>query len=445
MIGVDRLIEKLNSLISGGSLTELEVTQLSKVIDTLEKKGVSSVLSTSYLPNVVENKGRLFWLQTEQRYVYSNGVGWDTQNIFKIYKNLYSWGFNAQHQLGDGTKTSRISPSLVWTNYADWVFVTVGSSHTIALRANGTAWAWGYNVNGRLGISSLTRMEASPVLVSGGFTDWISASAGHFHSLGLRANGTAWAWGYNSWGNLGDGTTSSRSSPVSVVGGFTDWVSVSGGIDSNHSCGIRANGTAWGWGINFNGQIGDGTTTGKSSPVSVVGGFTDWVFIKAGGNATSAIRANGTAWGWGTNSSGELGDGTTTGRSSPVSVVGGFTDWVSIAAGYRHRIAVRANGTLWGWGNGASGVLGDNTTSNRSSPVSVVGGFTDWIFASAGRGHSAGIRSNGTLWAWGGNGAGQLGDNTITSRSSPVSVVGGFTDWIFAGNGNTFTVGIRAV
>jgi alpha-tubulin suppressor-like RCC1 family protein len=196
---------------------------------------------------------------------------------------------------------------------------------------------------------------------------------------------------------LGDGTTTDRRSPVSVVGGFTDWVQIATG--SYHTAAVRANGSAWCWGDNFSGQLGDGTTTRRSSPVSVVGGFTNWVQISAGGASngehTAAVRANGTAWAWGGNPTGELGDGTTTARSSPVSVVGGFTDWVQISAGgdfNGQTVAVRANGTAWGWGYNISGMLGDGTTTSRRSPVSVVGGFTDWVQISAGGEHTAAIR-----------------------------------------------------
>jgi alpha-tubulin suppressor-like RCC1 family protein len=304
-----------------------------------------------------------------------------------------------------------------------------------------TAWAWGYNGSGQLGNNTIIN-QSSPVSVVGGFTDWVQISAENRHTAAIRANGTAWAWGNNGQGQVGDNTTALiRRSPVSVVGGFTDWVQISAGRD--HTAAIRANGTAWTWGDNDRGQLGDNTTTNQSSPVSVVGGFTDWVQISAGGTHTAAVRANGTAWTWGDNNRGQLGDNTTTNQSSPVSVVGGFTDWVQISAGRDHTTAIRANGTAWAWGSNGSGRLGDNTLTSRSSPVSVVGGFTDWVQISAGRDHTAAIRANGTAWAWGNNGFGQLGDNTTTDRSSPVSVVGGFTDWVQISTGGFHIAAIR--
>jgi len=389
MIGVDQLIEKLNSLISAGSLTDLEVTQLSKVIDTLEKKGVSSVLSATYLPNVVANKGRLFWLQTEQRYVYSNGVRWDIDYLKKYYVNLWSWGINNYGQLGDGTNTSRRSPVSVVEKITDWVQVSI-NGHVLGLRANGTLWAWGNNVSGRLG-DNTTVSKLSPVSVVGGFTDWTHACSGHFCSLGLRANGTLWAWGLNGNGRLGDGTTTNRSSPVSVVGGITNWTFVD--IMNEHSLGLTSSGIAYAWGRNVNGGLGDGTTSDRSSPVSVLGGFTDWISISAGGSHSLGLRANGTIWGWGGNYYGQLGNNTTTYRSSPVSVIGGYTDWVFASAGGNCSVGLRANGTAWMCGRNDYGQLGDETVVSKRSFVAVVGGFTDWVAVETNGGSSLGIRA----------------------------------------------------
>jgi alpha-tubulin suppressor-like RCC1 family protein len=306
------------------------------------------------------------------------------------------------------------------------------------------AWAWGQGTSGQLGDNTLVA-KSSPVSVIGGFTDWVQISAGSSHTAAIRANGTAWAWGSAAVGQLGDNTLVTRSSPVSVVGGFTDWVQISAG--SQHTVAIRANGTAWAWGSATNGRLGDNTTVSKSSPVSVVGGFTDWVQISAGSLHTAAIRANGTAWCWGSGANGRLGDGSGVTRSSPVLVSGDFTDWVQIsaasAAAGDHTAAIRANGTAWCWGSSLTGQLGDNTAVSKSSPVSVVGGFTDWVQISAGGQHTAAIRANGTAWAWGSGTGGRLGDNTTVSKSSPVSAVGGFTDWVQISAGSEHTAALR--
>jgi hypothetical protein len=366
-----------------------------------------------------------------------DGVDWEPLGVTTILPapNLYAWGSNANGGLGDNTITSRSSPVSVVGGFSDWVSASAGGGHSLGVRANGTLWAWGSNANGRLGDNTDTS-RLSPVSVVGGFTDWISASAGNNHSLGVRANGSIWAWGRNSFGRLGDNTITSQSSPVSVVGGFTDWISASAG--GYHSLGVRANGSLWAWGSNANGRLGDNTLTSRSSPVSVVGGFTNWISASAGDIHNLGVRANGSLWAWGYNV-GQLGDNTITDRSSPVSVRGGFTDWISASAGGFHSLGVRANGTLWAWGSNSFGRLGDDTFTSRRSPVSVVGGFSDWVSASVGSSHSLGVRANGSLWAWGFNGNGRLGDDSNTDRSSPVSVVGGFSDWISASAGG-FTV-----
>jgi alpha-tubulin suppressor-like RCC1 family protein len=173
-----------------------------------------------------------------------------------------------------------------------------------------------------------------------------------------------------------------------------------------------------------------------------VGGFTDWCQVSAGIYSSLAVRQNGTAWGWGYNGQGRLGTDNTTNTSSPVSVVGGFTDWCQVSA-CQYSLGVRQNGTAWAWGRGGDGRLGDNTTVNKSSPVSVVGGFTNWCQVSAAYKESIGVRQSGTAWAWGANNAGQLGDNSTVNKSSPVSVVGGFTDWCQVAAGDGMSAGIR--
>ena len=235
--------------------------------------------------------------------------------------------------------------------------------------------------------------------VIGGFTNWcqVSAPGGPTETiLAVRTNGTLWAWGGGYCGRLGDNTTVNKSSPVSVIGGFTDWCQVSGGYQS---LALRQNGTIWAWGRNETGALGDNTTDNKSSPVSVVGGYTDWCQVSAGTQQSVAIRTNGSAWSWGQNCFGQLGTNSTTDKSSPVSLVGGFTDWCQVSSGAQQSFGLRTNGTAWSWGRAIYGGLGDNTTANKSSPVSIAGGFTDWVCLSyphSGSRNSGAIRSTAT-------------------------------------------------
>ena len=364
--------------------------------------------------------------------------------------SLYSWGQNGYGVLGNNEPITS-SPISVVGGFNDWKEISSGVGHLLSLRANGTLYAWGRNVNGELGDNS-TVSRSSPTLVVGGIVNWISASAGSRHSLGIRADGTMWAWGANNAGQLGINQAfdpgTERSSPVAIVGGITDWVQSASGQYQSH--GLRANGTLYGWGYNGSGNLGDNTTANKSSPVATVGGFTDWVKISTNQNHALAIRANGTLYAWGYNSNGQLGINLSGPRSSPTLVAGGIVNWISVGVGGRgyHSLGVRANGTMMAWGSNSYGQLGTNAgaAASRSSPVSVVGGILDWVQASAGTYHSLGIRANGTLYAWGSNDGGQLGNNGSygVSRSSPVAVVGGFTDWIQVDGGQRHNVGLRA-
>ncbi len=445
-VSAENIVTELEARIGNASTSDSIITlvHLVKSLELITKDRsitVSDVDDLSVINDI--GKGSIVFVENEnETYILMSTGIWEP--LFRtviLGQNAYAWGSNGSGQLGDSTSADRSSPVSLVGGFTDWISANAGNSHSLGVRANGTLWAWGYNFRGQLG-DDTSILRSSPVSVVGGFTDWISVSAGGGQSLGIRSNGTIWAWGINGSGQLGDNTTTSRSSPVSVVGGFTDWISASAG--GSHSLGVRANGTLWAWGSNGSGQLGDNTIANRLSPVSVVGGFADWISVSAGSVHSIGVRANGTLWAWGSNGSGRLGDGTDATRSSPVSVVGGFTDWVSASGGGLHSLGVRANGTLWAWGYNSSGQLGNNTLTDHSSPVSVVGGFTDWISASGGEYHNIALRANGTLWAWGSNGTGRLGDGTTTSRSSPVSVIGGFTDWISASAGYSHSLVIRS-
>ena len=440
------LIDKVNTKLNSGSVSPVELAQISAIKKSIENMSVISVNSLSDLPDPTLNSGRFIYVAAIRDYRYSNGFSWVRVYDSTINQQcvIFTFGQNNLGNLGDGTTCSRSSPVSVVGGFTDWCQVSAGTVHVAAVRKNGTLWAWGCNAAGQIGDGTIVS-KSSPVSVVGGFTDWCQVSAGCVHTAAIRTNGTLWTWGVGSV--LGDNTIVAKSSPVSVVGGFTDWCQVSAG--RYHSAAVRANGTLWTWGCNNYGQLGHGTATtcSRSSPVSVVGGFTDWCQVSSGVVHVAAIRSNGTLWTWGNNLYGKLGHSTATtcSRSSPVSVVGGFTDWCWVSASYNHSAAIRTNGTLWTWGSNSCGQLGDNSsaTASKSSPVSVVGGFTDWCQVSVGRSRTAAIRTNGTLWTWGDNCCGILGDNTVANKSSPVSVVGGFTDWCQVSVGVFHTGAVR--
>ena len=201
----------------------------------------------------------------------------------------------------------------------------------------------------------------------------------------------------------------------------------------------------WLWGHNNYGQLGDASITHKSSPIQTVSGGTNWKSVSGGGYHTAAIKTDGTLWLWGYNNSGQLGNNTNTNKSSPVQTVSGGTNWKSVASGYYHTAAIKTDGTLWTWGSNGYGQLGDNTTTSRSSPVQTVSSGTNWKQVSASNGHTAAIKTDGTLWSWGYNTYGQLGDNTNTNKSSPVQTVSGGTNWKSVAGGGVHTLAIRSI
>ena len=234
--------------------------------------------------------------------------------------------------------------------------------------------------------------------------------------------GELYAWGSNSAGRLGDNTTVYKSSPIQV-GALTTWSQVSAG--NSFTAAITTSGELYAWGNNPFGQLGDNTAVAKSSPVQV-GALTNWAQVSAGsGSFCAAIKTDGTLWTWGRGGSGRLGDGTDITKSSPVQV-GALTNWAQVSAGSEHAAAITTGGVLYAWGDNSNGQVGDNTTVNKSSPVGV-GALTNWLQVSADLSTTS-VKTDGTMWAWGGNNYGQLGQNDTVKRSSPVQI-GGLTTW----------------
>jgi alpha-tubulin suppressor-like RCC1 family protein len=314
--------------------------------------------------------------------------------------------------------------------------VSASSFHTCGVTTGGSAYCWGSNFAGKLGDGTATDRTAA-VLVSGGLS-FASVSAGGIHTCGLTTGGSAYCWGFNGNGQLGDGTTTSRNTPGPVSGGLT-FASVIAG--EAHTCGVvTTGGTAYCWGRNDAGGLGDGTTTTRTTPVPVSAGLS-FGSVSPGSFHTCGVTTDGTAYCWGSNFAGQLGDGTTTNRTTPVLVlVSPGLRFASLTAGSTHTCGRTATGSAYCWGNNASGQLGDGTTTNRTAPVPVSGTLT-FAVLNGGGGVSCGVRTGGGGYCWGNNSVGQLGDGTTTNRSTP-GLVSGALDFgsVSAGGGHTCAV-----
>jgi alpha-tubulin suppressor-like RCC1 family protein len=357
---------------------------------------------------------------------------------------LFAWGRNTYGQLGLENTTTPVSSPVQVGTLTDWSTVSAAPfGMSGALKTDGSLWSWGRNNTGQLGHGDTTN-KSSPVQIGTG-TNWSVVDMG-YTPLALKTDGTLWAWGRNTNGSIGTGNTSPNSSPVQV-GTNTDWAKISSnGSDSitipfQISCAIKTNGTLWTWGNNSVGALGHGNTTYLSSPVQV-GTDTNWAEVDGNGISTIARKTNNTIWSWGFNSYGQLGQGNTTGLSSPVQI-GSGTDWASVNCStsmffHPHMVAVKTNGTLWTWGRNSFGQLGQGNTTNRSSPVQV-GTDTDWEWAIAANRHTIAAKTNGTLWGWGLDNYGVFLDNTPTYQfSSPVQI-GTLTTWSGLGNNRRFS------
>jgi len=371
---------------------------------------------------------------------------------------VWTYGDNKYYgQLGDGTWIDKNIPTLVALP-RDVVAIASGPYHCLVLRSDGTVWGWGSNSYYQLGDGTNINKPA-PVQVKDpsdptGFLTGVEAvAAGNVYSIALKTNGTVWTWGYNGSGSLGDGTYDNRTQPVQVKdpsdpSGFLQGiVAVAAGAGS--SIALKSNGTVWTWGGGDYAQIGRIIYGTGSTPQNVAGqvaGMTDVAALAAGWEHNVVLKKNGTVWACGRNSEGQLGDGTTIGSSFPppeppkffVQVIdpadptGYLTGITAIAADDRYSLAVKSNGTAWGWGSNYAGVLCDGTTNNipQTSPAQMkdpsdpTGFLTGVKAVGAGEYHSLMIKNDGTLWGCGWNYVGQLGIGTYdTPKTTPVQAL----------------------
>ncbi len=342
-------------------------------------------------------------------------------------QGIVAWGDNRSGQLGDGsTAPNRAYFGVVALDGA-WNAIAGGEGHTLVLKTDGSVWAWGENGKGQLGIGT-TNDARTPYTTQ--ISNVTAIAAGGSHSLALKSDGTIWGWGANAGGQLGDGTNTDATSPVQVKGFFlVRAVGIAAG--ESHSLAVDGNGEVWAWGQNDFGQLGDSTIVSRSTPVKVKQ-LNNVIQVAAGANHSLALKNDGSVWAWGDQRHLQLGDGAVISpRLTPVHVQAGLpttppiflSDVTAIAAGGDHNLALTNNNQIWGWGSdkftessgggGGLGAVGPDGTAVLFPQI--MQGVTGKVVAiAAGTYHSLALTDDGRVWAWGHNDQGQLGDSTFT-------------------------------
>ncbi len=331
------------------------------------------------------------------------------------------WGSNSQGQLGDGTITSRMVPTDV-PGLTDAVDITTGTAFSCAVRTGGTVVCWGDNGYGMLGDGTTTDRRSPGTIPS--LVGVTTVRSGDYHSCALLADRTVWCWGYNANYQLGDNTTTMRTTPVTVTG-LTDIVEIAAG--GSTSCARNSTGAVYCWGYNNYGQVGIGTTVAARVPTALPM-MTDAAHITVGTSHTCAVRASGAVACWGYNLRGQLGDGTTTNRSSPTAVA--ITNAADINAGLANTCALLTTGAMQCWGDNLSGQLGNATLVDALAPTPVLG-VTGANGIGAGIGHTCASFAATPPMCWGSNSNGQLGRPltvTMSSTAAAITLAGGATE-----------------
>jgi alpha-tubulin suppressor-like RCC1 family protein len=346
-----------------------------------------------------------------------------------IGDELWTWGHNIYGMLGTNDTIQRNTPVTTLIGQNNWKQVDGGDLHTAAIKTDGTLWTWGRNFEGQLGTNDITQRN-TPVTTFAGGTNWKQISCGNAHTAAIKTDGTLWIWGLGANGRLGTNGSVGNTTPVTTFAGGSNWKQVSCG--GNFSAAVKTDGTLWTWGAGASGQLGTNDTTTRSTPVTTFAGGNNWKQVSCGGLQTAAIKTDGTLWVWGFNPDGQLGTNDSINKNTPVTTFAGGTNWKQVACGGNHAAAIKTDGTLWTWGYNSYGCLGNNGGGVYYTPITTFAGGVNWKQVGVGIQHTAAIKTDGTLWTWGYSYLGRLGNNSSTYAFgvlTPVTTFAGGSNW----------------
>ena len=311
--------------------------------------------------------------------------------------------------------TSQSNPDYDFSSTGEVAQVAAGGSHTAAVTKDGDLYMWGYNNYGQLGVYTNIDKNA-PILVNNSTTALPAKSVkyvalGGSHSAAITKDGSLYIWGWNSYGQLGDGTTTDRYTPIKIMDNVA---SVS--LGNSHSAAITKDGSLYMWGYNGNGRLGDGTTTDRYTPVKIMDNVAS---ANLGDDHSAAITKDGSLYMWGKNDCGQLGDGTTDNKTNKTRPHRVASNVQSVELGDVHTTVISKDGGLYTWGYNYYGQLGNGTTTKSSNPIKIM---NDVVSCAGGYNHTVALKKDGTVYTWGRNNCGQLGDGTTTDRTSPVAI-----------------------
>lgn len=388
------------------------------------------------IPAQVSGGGQ--WIDVDMAGFHACGI--------KANGSLWCWGRNGYGQVGDNTTTDRLVPTQV-SGGGTWIDVGTGyntfQGFSCAIKSDNTLHCWGDNGGGKTGRNLSTGSTLVPTQVSGGGS-WLSLSTGVNHSCAIKTDNSLWCWGSNSTGQLGDNSITQRLVPTAVNGGGA-WKLVTAG--DTHTCGIKTDDSLWCWGGNSSGKTGGNLTAGNTLvPTQISGGGT-WKNVSAGMTHTCAIKSNDSLWCWGSNWYGELADGSMTQSAVPVASSDSGS-WKNVTAGSRRTCAIKQDNSMRCWGEKSAAGFGNNTTGAVSYPVEIAGGGLWRSISSQDDAyyqytHTCAIKADGSLWCWGAGYSGELGNGDTEDQYLPVAVVGGYT-WNHVSASGGITCAVRS-